>query len=486
MTTKTEITRRDITDELARRDFLYFIRQTFPDFQFSAFSKNVCRALQQFLDDVVLGKRPILIIEAPPQHGKSELASRRFPAFAFGRYPNMRIAGCSYSADLASAMNRDIQRIMLEDGYKTIFPEASLNSKRISTLDSQPLRNSERFDICGHRGYYVSCGVGGSLTGKSVDIGIIDDPIKNMTEARSIAVRQTIESWYKTVFLTRLSQTSGQLIMMTRWHVEDLVGFIKKNAEKDRIKILSFKAIDEGRALVPALHPLEQLEEIRSTMSPTEWAALYQQSPIVEGGNLIKTENFQRYTVAPERFEHSFIVADTAFSDKKKADGSAFLHVGVVGGNVYLLNGYWKQVGFPQLRRDMKSFYLAARELCPNLSGVYVENKGSGISLIQQLRDEGLPVVELYPTVKNATLKKEQTADKYTRFLEVSAELESRRCFIPESAPWLLEFLTQCEGFTGGNQDTKDDYCDALIYAIKTARKGIEIDWRKVEDELFS
>lgn len=483
MTMKTEITRRDITDELARRDFSFFVRQTFSDFHFSHFSKQVCGALQQFLDDVIAGNRPILIIEAPPQHGKSELASRRFPAFVLGRYQNMRIAGCSYSADLASSMNKDIQRIMLSDEYKRIF-RTRIGEKIVG---GKALLNADKFEVSTGSGYYISAGVGGALTGKTVDIGIIDDPIKNMTEARSPTVRASIESWYKSVFLTRLSKQSGQLIMMTRWHLEDLVGYIRKTADPARIKVLSFKAIDEkGRALVPALHPIDQLEEMRSTMSPTEWAALYQQSPIVEGGNLIKTENFQRYTVAPERFEHSFIVADTAFSDKKKADGSAFLHVGVAGRKIYLLNGYWKQVGFPDLRRDLKSFYMQAKQRCPNVAGVYVENKGSGISLIQQLREEGLPIVELYPTVKNAALKKEQTADKYVRFLEVSADLESGFCYIPESAPWLLEFLTQCEGFTGGNQDTKDDYCDVLIYAMKIARKGIEIDWRKVEDELFS
>lgn len=471
----------DLTNELARRDFAYFIRQTFPDFHFSPFSLAVCEALQTFLDDVNAGKRPILIIEAPPQHGKSELASRRFPAFAFGQNPDLRIAGCSYSADLASAINKDIQRIMTGEEYKRIF-RTRIGEKIVC---GKALLNADKFEVSTGSGYYVSAGVGGPLTGKSVDIGIIDDPVKNMSEARSPTVRASIESWYNTVFRTRLSKKSGQLIMMTRWHLEDLVGYVKAHA-RNRVKVLSFKAIDDnGRALVPALHPLDQLEEMRSTMSPQEWAALYQQSPIVEGGNLIKTENFNRYTVAPASFSFSFIVADTAFSDKKKADGSAFLHVGVTDGKIYLLNGYWKRVGFPELRRDMKSFYLAARERCPNLSGVYVENKASGISLIQQLRDEGLPVVELYPTVKNAVLKKDQTADKYTRFLEVSAELESGRCYIPESAPWLLDFLTQCEGFTGGNQETKDDYCDALIYAIKTARKGIEIDWVKVENELF-
>lgn len=130
-------------------------------------------------------------------------------------------------------MNRDVQRIMTEPEYAAIFPNSTLNNKRVSLLTNPALRNNERFDIVGHRGYYVSTGVGGPLTGKSVDIGIIDDPFKNMKEARSETIIESVISWYNTVFLTRLSQKSGQLIMATRWTVEDLLGYI---IEKTRIR----------------------------------------------------------------------------------------------------------------------------------------------------------------------------------------------------------------------------------------------------------
>ena len=110
-------------------------------------------------------------------------------------------------------------------------------------------------------------------------------------------------------------------------------------------------------------------------------------------------------------------------------------------------------------------------------SAIYIENKGSGISLIQQLREEGLPIRELQPTVHNAELKKDQVADKYLRFNEVAADLESGYFHIPASAPWLLEFLSECEAFTGGKQDAHDDYCDVLIYALKIRRKAQTPDW---------
>lgn len=481
------LAKSEILNELARRDFRYFIKATFPNFHFSAFSNQVADALNQFIIDVSESRRPILIVEAPAQHGKTTLVSRLFPAFALGRNPDYRIAACSYSSDLATMINRDVQRIMLSPEYQAIFPESALYAKKYAFQDSQATRNSEMFEIVGHKGRYFATGVGGALTGKSVDIGIIDDPVKNMQEARSPTTRAFIESWYNTVFSTRLSAKSGQLIMMTRWHINDLVGYLKaKNKDNERLKVLTFKAIDDdGRALVPSLHPIDQLLEMKATMSAAEWSALYQQNPIVDGGNLIHTNKFNRVTSFPSSFAYSFITADTAFSEKKKADGSAFLHFGVSGEKVYVLNGYWKQVTFPNLRRDLKSFYLQAKERTPNLSCVYIENKASGISLIQQLKEDGLPIQELYPTVKNAQLKKDVVSDKFTRWLEVESDVENGLVHIPESAPWVNDFLRQCEAFTGGNQDEKDDYVDAFIYGLKTARKASIVDWEKVLYENF-
>ncbi len=207
--------------------------------------------------------------------------------------------------------------------------------------------------------------------------------------------------------------------------------------------------------------------------------------PYSEGANLIQMSKFQRYENAPDAFPYIFITADTAFSEKQSADGSAFLLVGVLNKRTYLLDGYWKRVTFPDLRRDMKSFYMSAKQRFPNLSTIWIENKASGQSLIQQLREDGLPVSELYPTVRNAALKAERTADKYTRFLEIQGEIDSERVYIPSSAAWLNEFTTQAEAFTGGKQDEHDDFIDAMIYAIKKARQGIEVNWEKALDEAF-
>lgn len=202
--------------------------------------------------------------------------------------------------------------------------------------------------------------------------------------------------------------------------------------------------------------------------------------PNAEAGNLIKMSMFQRYKQPPERFDGLFITCDTAFSEKKSADNSAFLLGGVKGKQKYILDVYCKKVTFVDLCRDLKSFYLNAVEKygrVNNLDAIYIENKASGISLIQQLRAEGLPILELTPTVHNEVLKKDIVADKYTRFLEIEAELDSGNVSIPESAPWIPEFERQCEAFTGGKQDEHDDCVDCCIYFLKMSKKYGGTNW---------
>ena len=180
-------------------------------------------------------------------------------------------------------------------------------------------------------------------------------------------------------------------------------------------------------------------------------------------------------------------MADTAFKEKKSADNSAFGLFATVGKDLYMLDGYCKKVIFPDLCRDMVSFYQSAKARYNTvaLSAIYIENKGSGISLIQQLREKGLPVRELMPTVHNAELKKDQVTDKFTRFNEVAADLESGYFHIPESAHWLLEFINECEAFTGGKQDAHDDYVDVLIYALKIRRKAMQTDWGALKNNFM-
>lgn len=453
-----ELSQKDILCELGRRDIRYFVKYTHRNYIFSNFSLTIMKALEQFLIDLEQEQRPILIIQAPPQHGKSELASRKFPAYALGKNPNYRIAGCSYSSDLAISMNRDIQRIMLDNSYTSIFPNSSLNKKKVATMDNEALRNSERFDIMGHRGYYICCGVGGALTGKSVDIGIIDDPVKNMQEARSQAVKENLINWYQSVFLTRLSKNSGQLIMATRWAVDDLIGYIiDKNKDNKRVKILKFPAINEqGQALIPELHPLEQLLEQKEMMDNSSWSALYQQEPILIGGNIIKSEWFRTYEILP-KFKQIYITADTAMKVKEANDYSVLQCWGRTELNGFtdyylidMLRGKWES---PELLERTQLFYLKYKKI--GCSCLFIEDKASGTGLIQSLQRKRIPVQAITP------LK-----DKYMRLSEVLPLIKSGYVYIPEKAEWKLDFLSECEGFQADMSHPHDDIVDCLTMAL--------------------
>jgi len=156
------------------------------------------------------------MIFVPPQHGKSELATRRFPAYQLGANPNCKIAICSYSSTIASTFNRDIQRIIDDKPYSEVFPLTTLNeNSAINPSKNAYLRNSETFEIIGHQGFVKTVGVGGSLTGTPVDLGIIDDPFKDREEAMSTTIREKVYNWYTDVFSTRLHNASQQLLIMT-------------------------------------------------------------------------------------------------------------------------------------------------------------------------------------------------------------------------------------------------------------------------------
>lgn len=170
MTSKSDAARELLRRRMARKSLLGFIRYINPDYIISDFSITTCAALEKFVGDCMAGLRPVLILQAPPQHGKSDIVSRYLPAFVFGHYPDIRIAGLSYGKDLASDMNRDVQRIMMSPEYHILFPESSLGHKRVvAGLDIDAKRNSETFELVGRKGSYVGQGVGGPLTGKRVD-----------------------------------------------------------------------------------------------------------------------------------------------------------------------------------------------------------------------------------------------------------------------------------------------------------------------------
>lgn len=223
----------------------------------------------------------------PPQHGKSQLTTRHFPAYLLGIKPETKICVCSYSATLAQSFNRDIQRIIDDTPYHEIFPDTILNQSNVTTdAHGAYLRNSDIFETVRFRGFVKTVGVGGSLTGTPIDVGVIDDPFKDREEAMSIRIRDKVWSWYTDVFRTRLHNTSQELVIMTRWDADDLAGRILR--QENDWEVVTFQAIKEreipgdpreiGQALWPEKHSLERILKIRDT-SPFTFTSLYQQEP---------------------------------------------------------------------------------------------------------------------------------------------------------------------------------------------------------------
>lgn len=448
--------KRDAALELYRRrqarsrllDFICFIND---EYIVSDFSREVCAELERFIDDVIAGNRPVLIICAPPQHGKSDIVSRYLPSFIFGNNPDFSIGGLSYGKNLASDMNRDVQRIMMSEEYAVLFPKTTLNKKRVVTIEVEAKRNSETFEICGKKGRYISQGVGGPLTGKRLDIGIIDDPIKNAQEALSQTVKKAVWDWYITTFQTRLSQKSGQIIMATRWATDDLPGRIIDATPN--VRVLKFPAInDAGEALVPELHSIEKLLQQKALMSEFFWSALYQQEPVPLGGNIIKQEWWKYYSILPD-IKYKVIFADTAQKTKETNDYSVFQCWGYTQDRkAYLIDqirGKWEA---PELLTQARAFWNKHKFVSAKTRSMSIEDKASGTGLIQTLKREGIPIKAI-----------QRGVDKVSRAFDAAPYISSGYVYLPEQAEWLSDYLIELAAFPNGEHD---DQCDPTFDAV--------------------
>ena len=232
----TELTLGDLFQENVKAEQIFRARQSMANFALYVDEKYFMNWHHQLicdrLDKLIIHEIKRLMIFMPPRHGKSKLVSRKLPAYIFGKNPDAKIISASYSADLATAMNRDVQRIIDSERYNEIFPETTLNGRNVKTVSGGALRNSEKFEIVGHKGFYRSAGVDGGITGMGADFIIIDDPIKNRKDANSPTVRKNIFDWYTSTLYTRLEKNACILLTMTRWHEDDLAGRLLERAQK--------------------------------------------------------------------------------------------------------------------------------------------------------------------------------------------------------------------------------------------------------------
>lgn len=436
----------------ARKGLSYFTLQTKPDYLFGWVHKEICDELDRFLQDVADKKSPRLIITMPPRSGKSELVSRRFPAFALGRNPELQIIATSYSSDLSQRFNRDVQRVIDDEKYFDLFPNTRLSNSRVRT-DSRGsyIRTSDLFEIVGHAGAYRSCGVGGGITGQGADILIIDDPIKDRAQAGSKTIRDSIWDWYTSTAYTRLSPGGGVIVMATRWHTDDLIGrLIQRMGEGDTFRIVNYPAIAEhdelhrkaGEALHPERYPLSTLLQIKKTIGSRDWEALYQQHPVPDGGALFKLEWFRRWKASnlPPEFDHTLMSWDMTFKDSKNSDYVVGQVWGKRGPNFYLLDqvrGQWDFVKTKEMVRVLAQKW-------PRVVRKLVEDKANGSAVISELKSTVSGFVPITPT-----------ESKEARASSVTPYFEAGNVFIPEdsAAPWVPHYVSELLEFPAGSHD---------------------------------
>lgn len=439
-----------------------FIPYMNPQYSQQWFHRVIADNCQKLLE----GKIKNLMVFVSPQHGKSEIISRSFPAYALGRNPDLKIVGTSYSANLAEQFSLSIQRIIDSKEYQAIFPNTYLNGSNVRTNVKGYLRNVDMFETVGHKGFYKAVGVGGSLTGTPVDIAIIDDPVKDAMEAYSPVYRERVWDWYTSVLLTRLHNESKQLFIMTRWHDDDLAGRILKR-EADKWTVLSIPAIREtlddgndfdprevGEALWPERHSLGRLLDAQKR-SPRFFSALYQQHPTIEGGNIIKEAWFGRisaFDFKKKRMDEPIIFfVDTAYTEKTSNDPTGILGSCMIGNNIYIVCAKKVNMKFPELCRFLPSY--VRDNGYGKGSSVRIEPKANGLSVIDQLYESTDLNVVSTPSPKES---------KETRLNAASPYVESGRVYLV-GGDWNDTFIDEVCGFPA---KPHDEFVDLLCYSL--------------------
>lgn len=445
---------------LARDKFLAFVTYTKPNYEVNWHHRHLCDKLDKF----ARGEIKRLMVFMPPRHGKSELVSRRLPAYILGLNNNAKIIASSYGDSLASSMNRDVQRIIDTSEYRSIFPETMIPD---FGAPSRWARNNDLFEIIGYDGSYRCCGVGGSITGHGGDFALIDDPIKNWEQASSPTYREKTWEWYQSTFLTRLEKNDCILLTLTRWHEDDLAGRLLEQAnndpEADQWEVVIFPAIKEddknkddirvvGEALWPNKYDLNRLNKIRKNLGTKFWNSLYQQSPSAMEGNIVKKTWWKFYDSVPLELDQVWQSWDLTFDETEK--GSYV--VGTIWGrkreNHYLIDLYRERCGF----NDQLKMVRQAKLKYPETTRILVEKKANGSALISVLQSEIPGIIPVEPH-----------GSKEMRAESICHIIESGNVWLPKNKPWVQDYIDEHTNFPNGKNDDQVDSTSQYLFEAK-------------------
>ncbi|WP_333647415.1 phage terminase large subunit [Candidatus Binatus sp.] len=449
---------------LARTDLACFCAMSYPRFELA----HHHRLIVDKLEAIERGEIDRLMVFLPPRHGKSLIGSTLFPAWFLGRHPEWSIIASSYGAELATDFGRRVRNLVSDGLFQSIFPAAKLAGDSTA---------AHRFSLS-KGGNYYAVGAGGPITGRGADLLLIDDPIKGREDANSESYRRQLHEWYESVAYTRLQPEGAVVIISTRWHMDDLAGWLLREHPEENWSVLNLPAIAEqdegwrreGDALWEKKFPLKRLAQIREAVGGSAWAALYQQRPAAAEGAIFKREWWKYHTPAtlPERFEQVVISLDTAFKAGASNDYSVGLVLGVGEVGYYVLDVWRDRVEFPALLRAVEMLALKWRP-----DRVLIEDKASGQSLIQELQTSSRLAIEPVKV----------DSDKVTRATACTPLVEAGRVFLPEDADWLADFLEEVSSFPSAPHD---DCVDALSQALNYVRESSSGIFEYVKDLAMS
>lgn len=430
------------------------------------------RRLCEKLDLFAQGKIKRLMVFMPPRHGKSELVSRCLPAYLLGREPDASIIATSYSAGLASRMNRDVQRIIDSEAYSSVFPETALSSKNIRTVaQGKWLRNASIFEVVGRRGSYRCAGIGGGITGMGADFGIIDDPIKSQEDAYSVVYRDRVWDWYISTFYTRLEgEDACILVTLTRWHEDDLAGRLIQRAEEDpnadQWDVLSLPAVCEpnahevdhrevGEALWPSKFPLSILEKNKANGSYF-WNALFQQRPAPEEGGILKRDWLKYYHDLPEGVTDWLMSWDMTFKETRKGSFVCCQVWCRKGARFYLVDQHRERLDFPGTIKVFKKMV----DKYPQCGKILVEEKANGPAVISSLKLEIPGIIAINPR-----------GSKEARLHGVSPMVEAGNVYLP-SERWVDDLVEELASFPNSAFNDQVDTLSQALDRYKGKRTG--------------
>jgi predicted phage terminase large subunit-like protein len=397
---------------------------------------------------------------------KSITASVAYPAFLLGQDPTKKIICVSYSGDLAAKHAADFRTVMESDFYKRAFPETQISPRKNTEFETQTTR----------RGGRLATSVGGTLTGRGGNVVILDDPMKPK-EAMSETARASVIEWYKGTLLSRLNMKTEDaiIVVMQRLHVDDLVGNLLEQGgwehldipaiaqEPQRIPLGGGRFYDRqvGDVLDAVREPQHVLDELKAAMGTMDFSAQYLQRPVPLEGNLIKRAwlrfGWEFLMLMPG--DREVISWDTAMSESELSDYSVATVWAVKGDHCYLIDLVRERFNYPGL----KEAALKLRERYPD-AVTLIEEKGSGISLIQDLQAEQVSVIGIKP----------QT-DKVTRLYACAPQFESGSVFLPspeQNVSWLNDLVAELLAFPGGKYDDQVDSISQALTWVRERRRA--------------